>query len=320
MNLTDLNFHHILCFWMIAHEGSVATAAKRLRLSQPTLSAHLRELESRLETILFHRTGRRLVLTEAGNLLLKHADDIFGRAQTLLKALRGINTSVPRLRLGVVESFPHLLAVDLFGSLLRDGPQLSLLAASGTSDSLLARLLSGDLDVVLLDSGERRGLSRRLRWHVFAQSALGVFAPASLARRIAAQFPESLHNQPFLMPGQNSPLRSKVESWLETLSSRVDIIGEFDNPALMKAFVMCRPALFVMPCVEQHHLRRLYRVELCHVIESLRQNYYLVSLRSSSHGTLLSDLLSRLLSELRTTEDKRDTCPTRKVRNAAPNS
>lgn len=305
MNLTDLNFHHLLCFWMIAHEGSVATAAKRLRLSQPTLSAHLRELESRLETALFHRTGRRLILTEAGRLLLKHADDIFDRAQTLLKALRGINTSVPRLRLGVVESFPHLVAVDLFESLLRDCPELSLLATSGTSELLLARLLSGDLDVVLLDSGERRDLSRRLRWHVFAQSALGVFAPVSLTRRVTAKFPESLQDQPFLMPGPNSPLRPKVENWLEGLPCRLEIIGEFDNLALMKAFVMCRPALFVMPCVEQHHLRRLYRVKLCHIIDSISQNYYLVSLRSSSQDSLISQVLSRLLTERKNAEERR---------------
>ncbi|MBL8911609.1 MAG: LysR family transcriptional regulator, partial [Archangium sp.] len=58
-----LNYHHLLYFWTVAREGSLVAAGKVLRLSHPTLSAQIRSLEDRLGGKLFHRQGRRLVLT-----------------------------------------------------------------------------------------------------------------------------------------------------------------------------------------------------------------------------------------------------------------
>ncbi len=50
-----LNYHHLLYFWMVAREGSLAAAGKRLRLSQPTLSGQIRKLEESLGERLFER-------------------------------------------------------------------------------------------------------------------------------------------------------------------------------------------------------------------------------------------------------------------------
>jgi len=294
MNLTDLNFHHLLCFWYIVREGSLAAAAKRLRLSQPTLSAHLRELEGRLHGPLFHRAGRRMVLTDLGRVVAEHADKIFAQAHAFTLALSGVNQKLPTLRLGVGENFPHLVAMDLFGLVVREYSDMRLSVTSATSEILLSGVINGDLDMALLDSGEYRDFSRRLRWIVFADSPLALFAPQPLAKRLKRNFPQSLSNQPFLMPGTRNPLRAKVQTWLDQLPSPPTIVGEFDNSALMKAFAIQNPACFIMPQVEHEHLRKLYGVELCQTIESVRQNYYIVALRSQTPHSFAAKLLSRL--------------------------
>jgi len=53
-----LNYHHLLYFWTVAKEGSIARACEELRLAQPTISGQIRALEENLGEKLFSRTGR----------------------------------------------------------------------------------------------------------------------------------------------------------------------------------------------------------------------------------------------------------------------
>ena len=65
-----LNFHHLRYFWTVAKTESVRKAAEQLHISQPSISAQLKLLEETLGQKLFHRSGRNLVLTEVGQLVL----------------------------------------------------------------------------------------------------------------------------------------------------------------------------------------------------------------------------------------------------------
>ena len=68
-----LNYHHLLYFWTVANEGSIARACEKLLLAQPTISGQLRALERALGEKLFARSGRGLVLTEVGEQLFRTA-------------------------------------------------------------------------------------------------------------------------------------------------------------------------------------------------------------------------------------------------------
>lgn len=72
-----LNYHHLLYFWTVAKEGSIAQASKQLRLAHPTISAQIHRLEDVLGEKLFIRKGRNLVLTELGRVAFRYADEIF---------------------------------------------------------------------------------------------------------------------------------------------------------------------------------------------------------------------------------------------------
>ena len=63
-------------FWTVATVGTVSGAAEKLFITQPTLSRQIRELELELDTQLFIRDGRRLVLTEDGQFLKIKAEEI----------------------------------------------------------------------------------------------------------------------------------------------------------------------------------------------------------------------------------------------------
>ena len=83
-----LNYHHLLYFWTVAREGSIAGASATLRLAQPTISAQIATLERALGEQLFTRIGRRLKLTDTGQMALRYADQIFTLGQELLTTIR----------------------------------------------------------------------------------------------------------------------------------------------------------------------------------------------------------------------------------------
>ena len=64
--IDGLTLHQLLCFDAVVTEGSFQAAAEKLRRSQPTVSASVKNLETQLQLSLLDRSGYRVTLTEAG--------------------------------------------------------------------------------------------------------------------------------------------------------------------------------------------------------------------------------------------------------------
>ena len=75
--LAWLNYHHLLYFYTVAREGSMARASAVLHLTQPTVSSQIKALEEALGEKLFERRGRGLALTETGHIVYRYAEEIF---------------------------------------------------------------------------------------------------------------------------------------------------------------------------------------------------------------------------------------------------
>ena len=109
-----LNYHHLLYFWMVAREGTMARACERLLLAQSTLSAQIAALEDALGEKLFERAGRKLRLTEMGRTVFGYADEIFSLGRELVESVKGRPTGRPlRLMVGVADGVPKLVAYHL---------------------------------------------------------------------------------------------------------------------------------------------------------------------------------------------------------------
>ncbi len=96
-----LNLHRVRVFHAVARRESYSRAAEDLHISQPAVSKHVLDLEEELGAKLFHRLGRRIVLTEAGRLMADYAERIFvlaDEARRALEELQGLERG--RLHLG----------------------------------------------------------------------------------------------------------------------------------------------------------------------------------------------------------------------------
>ena len=148
-----LNYHHLLYFWTVAKEGSVAKASVALRLAQPTISGQIRALEDSLGEKLFTRAGRGLVLTDVGRLVFKYADEIFTIGRELREAVKGRPTGRPlTLSVGIANAIPKLVAHRILEPALHLNEKVKVVCREEAQERLLAELSVNAIDVVITDA------------------------------------------------------------------------------------------------------------------------------------------------------------------------
>ena len=104
MNVEQINFHHLRYFWAVAKEGNLTRTAARLHVAQSALSSQIRQLEDQLGEALFLRDGRRLLLTEAGQIALVFAEEVFAAGSQLVSTLERGRQRSQLLRIGTVAT------------------------------------------------------------------------------------------------------------------------------------------------------------------------------------------------------------------------
>jgi LysR family transcriptional activator of nhaA len=273
-----LNYHHLFYFWTAAREGGIGRGAAALRLSQPTLSAQIRALEQDLGERLFEKAGRGVALTEAGRLVFRYADEIFGLGQELRETLGGGRTvRQPHLAVGISDALPKLMVQKLLDPALKLEDPPRLLAREDATERLLAALATQDLDVVLTD----RPLDPQSRLkafnHLLGECGVSIFASPALARGLRGGFPGDLDGQPWLLPLQGTALRRALDQWMGTHRIRPRIVGEFSDSALLKAFGQAGGGCFAAPDAIAAEVVRQYRVKRLGTAEGVRERIYAVS-------------------------------------------
>ena len=277
-SMERLNYHHLLYFWMVAREGTVARAAAQLRLAQPTLSGQIRALETALGEKLFERAGRGLRLTEMGRVVLRYANDIFALGAELAESVKGRPTGRPlRLAVGVADAIPKLVAYRLIEPALALPQPVRLVVHEQSTEKLLAALALHELDVVLTDRVAPPGVSVRAFNHLLGACGATLFAAPRLAARYRRRFPRGLEGAPFLLPGETSTLRRALEQWFEKEQIGPRIVGEFDDSTLIKVFGQAGRGLFAAPSIIESSVRKQYGVAIVGRLEKVRERFYAVS-------------------------------------------
>ena len=248
--MSNLNYKHLRYFWMVARSGSIAKAAEQLHLTPQSISGQLTEFADTLGVELFRRVGRRLELTETGNRVLRHAEDIFSAGDALLDVVRDqASTQASSFRVGVSDSVSKEVACRLVAPALSLAEPTRLICREGRLAALLADMAIHRLDLIIADRPMPSHLSVRGYNHLLGESELGVFAAPSLAARLVGDFPACLNTMPLLLPGEDFAVRAKLMQWLHTQVPRLHVVGEFDDSAMIRAFGESGAGLFFAPIV-----------------------------------------------------------------------
>ncbi len=285
-----LNYHHLLYFWMVAKRGSVTQASAELRLAQPTISAQIRALERSLGERLFNRVGKRLVLTEVGQVVFRYAEEIFGIGRELQHALKGRPSHRPlKLVVGIADVVPKMVALKLLEPVLHLNEAVHLICREDKSDRLLAELSRYALDLVLTDAPAGPSVKVRAYNHLLGESPIVFCGANRLASLYRRKFPHSLNDAPMLLPAENTMLRGSLNQWFEANSLRPKVVGEFEDSALLKIFGQKGVGLFPVPAVIEKEVNRQYGVCRVGRAGGVTERFYAVSLeRKLRHPAVIA--------------------------------
>jgi LysR family transcriptional regulator, transcriptional activator of nhaA len=255
MQLAQLNFHHLFYFWQVARMGHLTRAAQELHTSQSALSAQIRQLEDRLGEPLFAREGRRLVLTETGQMVMAYAENIFGLGQELLGRLQGRSEGLERLRVGSVATLSRNYKENWIRPLLAD-PSVMLTLESGTLQDLLARLQQHQLDVVLANEAVGSDGDRHLHCRFLGSQAISLVGPAAVWGGRSLRLPEDLDGLDLALPGPRHALRSQFDALCMAADVKPRLRAEVDDMAMLRLIARDSGWLTVLPeVVVQDELR-----------------------------------------------------------------
>jgi DNA-binding transcriptional LysR family regulator len=192
--------------------GSILKAARRLSLTQPTVTKALRDVESTLGVKLFERSNRGLEPTAYGEIFARHAKIVLAQLRHAAEELESLRAGYSgKVTVGTLLAASASILPDAIAMLKKQRPAVAISVVVGTYDILMPSLLVGDLDMVLGRLPEE-GRSRALVYEEFYAEPICVVArrghPLARKRRLSLR---ELANEPWLLPLPETALRRQIE-------------------------------------------------------------------------------------------------------------
>jgi len=276
--MRHLNYSHLLYFWTVAREGSIARASDHLNLTPQTISGQLKLLEDQIDEPLFHRVGRGLTLSDTGKLVMNYANEIFSLGAELVQqvqAKRGdITTSIT---IGIVDSIPKSISYRIIEPLLTLETPVKPICQEGSLDRLLGELGLHKIDMIISDRSLPGGLGIKAYNHLLGKSEVGLFVHKKRSRKLKNKFPQSLDKAPFLLPVADTILRRNLSDWFVSKKIRPYIIAEFDDVALLKMFGAGDNGIFAAPAAISDEIENMYNAHLIGIAEGVTETFYAIT-------------------------------------------
>jgi len=246
--MSTLNLHHLRLFRAVARDGTLTGAARGLNISQSAVSTQIKALEAALGHKLFERSGRNLILSEAGRIALDHADEIFRTAETLAATLKLAEAKRRVLRIGALATLSRNFQIAFLRPLLgRDDVEVVL--RSGTQDVLLRGLEALSLDIVLTNLIPARDAASPYLVHRLAEQPVSLVAGPERDISQNAEIAEILSTEPLVLPTPETSLRAGFDAQVERLGIVPRIAAEADDMAMLRLLAREGAGVAVIPPV-----------------------------------------------------------------------
>ena len=283
-----LNFHHLHYFWVVAKEGNLTRAAQSLHVAQSALSTQIRALEEQLGHALFIRSGRNLLLTEAGQLVLDYADSIFALGSELQMTLQGALQANQQLRIGAVATLSRNFQENLLRPFLGRG-ELRIVLESGSLGELLERLALHKLDVVLTNQAVSSDAQRSWRCRLLDRQSVCLVGPQ---RASEFDLQRDLQQARLIVPGRSSDIRSQFDLFCDSRGLRPDICAEVDDMAMLRLLARDSGDMALLPAVVVQDELQAGVLQLYAEIPEIAEQFFAVTLQRHFNLSILEELLA----------------------------
>jgi DNA-binding transcriptional LysR family regulator len=209
-----MELYQLRTFKMVAEEGHLTRAAKRLHASQPSISAHIKALEEELGISLFQRTPKGMILTAEGIKLKGHADralavvdEMVSQAGKLRETLNG------ELRIGINTGADSIRIPELFTLMKARHPNLNMHLLQCMTGEVLNKLENGGLDAGFM-YGENS--SEKIFAVELKNLGLVIAGPIAWRDRLMAARPTDLDKFPWIMTPSDCPFDNVASQLFKT--------------------------------------------------------------------------------------------------------
>ena len=288
---TSFSYRHLYYFWVVAKEGGMAKAADRLDMAVQTVSTQVRELEKSLGYELLKPAGRGVALTEAGLAAMRQAELIFQLGEKLPDIVRdAVGAPSVRLAVGISEGLAKLAVRQLMQPVMQT-PNLRLICQEDEFEDLLGELALHRLDVVLADRPAPINPNLKVYSHSLGASNLSWYAPPQWQAAAHKSFPQSLAKVPVLLPTSSAAVRPRIDHWFERLNIKPNIVGEFEDSALLKTFGSAGMGIFPAADLIHDELIERYNVKRMGPCDGVAEHFFAIG----AHKKVLHPLVQKLL-------------------------
>lgn len=208
-----IKYRHLQCFLEVARQRHLSRAAEALGVTQPAASKTLRELEETLGARLFDRTGRRMRLTPEGETFLRHAGASVAALRRGVDSVRDGAATVQRLQIGVLPTVAARTMPRAALAFADRAPDVLLSVETGPNLTLLERLRTGELDLVVGRLAEAERMAGLHFEHLYSEPIRAVVRPGHPLLDGPAEL-DRIAGFPMILPTPGAIIRADVDRFL----------------------------------------------------------------------------------------------------------
>lgn len=248
--MAEIEIRHLRYFLAVAETENFTRAAERLKISQPSISQQITQLETALRTPLFRRVGKRVFLTEAGaafrrgaEVVLRKLDDACGSVNAIAELMTG------RVDLGVIPALHIAWVPPVLGVMAHEHPGVTVGVQELASSGVETELEAGRLD---LGFGLITGNSPNIRYERLVSQPFSLIVPATSAytKRTSVDLKELEGERLVMLPESfdmrraadavllNAKVRPRVAFELDSIDAVLSSVVEAGIPTLLPAIVL----------------------------------------------------------------------------------
>lgn len=232
-----MEIKQLRAFIAIAEEKTFTAGAKRVNVTQAAVSMQIRQLEEEIGLPLFTRTPRRVILTEAGELLLQRARKIMNEHDSALAELAEVaGAEHGRLRIGSASAmFATAQLPTILESLKKEFPSAEISVSSGTSSMLVDKILHGEMDIAFVSLPVETGNIETELLYVDQVVAIAHPShPAAKRKKISA---EELAQENLILGEQGGNTRRMIDDLFDSENLKPNIVMELSRQEAINKMV-----------------------------------------------------------------------------------
>ncbi|MBO8141499.1 MAG: LysR family transcriptional regulator [Firmicutes bacterium] len=236
----------LITFCTVVDEGGFTRAAEVLNLSQPAVTKQIKSLEAEMKAALLVRSGRRISLTPAGEIVYSYARRVLHTIEECRAALENLATpGYGRLTIGAVSTVAMFTLPNLLVEFAKEHPLVTVHVRTGTVDDVVLMVLRNEMDVGLVTVPVSHELLHTVP--LFRDRIVLIASPGTPWAERKVLSPREVASIPMIAYERDSKFRTYVDASFEAAGITPDVIMEFDSHEAVKTMVMAGFGIAVEP-------------------------------------------------------------------------